>query len=293
MTSSNFSRKILLTGAAGRLGQVSARRLLAAGHFVRGLDLNVGEVPGVEWHTGDLGAPETLAPLLQGIDLVVHLGAMPNHGPLDKTDWWPKLWRANVDGTFNIFFAAANAGIKEVVYASSIVALHGNGNVVHTPATLASLPILDDDPPARPLEPYVASKRINELTAEMFVNRGLFTKAIGLRLANIGAVGEPPDTSKLYTPWKNPTWNIVDRDDAASAVERAVAAPVTGHHAVLITSRHRYAADGHRMNAEETLAELKELGAGDIARKPGFPHDEQVSASSRRAQELIGYDPRY
>ena len=287
------SRCILLTGAAGSLGSAAATRLLAAGHRVRGLDLRQGEQPGVDWRIGDLGHADALAPFLTGIDVVVHLGAVPSHGPMDQIDWWPKLWRANVDGTFNLFFAAAQAGVKEVIYASSISALHGNGNVTHTAATLKSLPITDSDPYARPVEPYVASKQINELTAEMFVNRGLFTKAIGLRFGMIGVVGNPPDTSRLAVTHKYPLFNAVDRADAAVAIERAVATPIIGNHAMLITSRYRYAMDGRRMNPAETVAELHARGAGDIPRKPGFPDIEQVSASSRLAQERIGYDPVY
>lgn len=70
------------------------------------------------YRQGDVRDPETLASAFAGSDVVVHLAFIVNGASAD-----PETVRAiNVDGTLNTFRAAAAAGAKRFVYASSVAA---------------------------------------------------------------------------------------------------------------------------------------------------------------------------
>ncbi|MBN2386908.1 MAG: NAD-dependent epimerase/dehydratase family protein [Anaerolineales bacterium] len=115
---------ILITGATGHIGNVLARQLLARGESVRALvrpgsgasalqDLDLERFP------GDVLDPDSLVHAMQGIDLVYHLAARVSLAPGPD----PETERVNLEGTGNLIAAARRAGIRRLVYASSIYAL--------------------------------------------------------------------------------------------------------------------------------------------------------------------------
>jgi UDP-glucose 4-epimerase len=120
---------IAITGASGNAGTALLRRLQAElsekpGSFkVTGISRrrpDTGRVPysGVEWHTLDVGLDSDqplLDAALEGVDSVVHLAwqIQPNRD-------LEQLYRTNVTGTRNMLAAAARAGVKQVVCASSV-----------------------------------------------------------------------------------------------------------------------------------------------------------------------------
>ena len=107
-----------VTGASGFLGWHVARLLIEQGHSVRALcrpgseirDLNVERV------TGDLRDRSSLDAAIAGCGLVFHVAA-------DYRLWSrnpSELYCSNVDGTRNVFDAAAKAGVDRVVYTSTV-----------------------------------------------------------------------------------------------------------------------------------------------------------------------------
>ncbi len=109
--------KVLVTGAAGFLGQAVAEELLAAGHEVTTLSRRpqseLGAL-GARTVSADLLDLAALECALQGQEGVVHAAA--------KTGVWgdPKeYWQANVEGTRNVLAASARLGIERLVYTSS------------------------------------------------------------------------------------------------------------------------------------------------------------------------------
>ena len=118
---------ILVTGAAGHVGNVLIRELIKDGRKVRGLVMpgeDVSALDGLEIEIveGNVLQPETLKPALDNVDLVFHLAGiisiMPGADDL--------MQRVNVDGTKNMLNAAMHAGVKRFVYTSSIHALSRN-----------------------------------------------------------------------------------------------------------------------------------------------------------------------
>jgi len=122
--------KVLLTGAAGFIGQHVADALRTAGHDVVGLDAllsqahgtDAGLPPGVV--RADVREPADLEPLLAGVDVVCHQAAMVGNG-VDAQDL-PDYATHNDYGTAVLLAAMARAGIGRLVLASSMV-VYGDG----------------------------------------------------------------------------------------------------------------------------------------------------------------------
>ena len=121
--------RIAITGASGNAGTALLRNLQGqlarkpgslqlVGISRRLPDTSQEPYVGVQWHTLDVGLEQDRPKLenaLLGVDAVVHLAwqIQPNHN-LDL------LHRTNVTGTKNLLEAAARAGVKQVVCASSV-----------------------------------------------------------------------------------------------------------------------------------------------------------------------------
>lgn len=115
---------ILVTGATGHIGNVLIRKLLEQGEKVRALVWR-GEEPtpikdlDVEQVEGDVLDPASLESAMRGVESVYHLAGiisiMPGRNPL--------VWKVNVEGTRNVLDAARRAGIRRLVYTSSIHAI--------------------------------------------------------------------------------------------------------------------------------------------------------------------------
>jgi dihydroflavonol-4-reductase len=96
-----------------------------------GLDVEIAE--------GDLRRPQSLAPAVSGCDLLFHVAA-------DYRLWVPEpktMYEVNVEGTRRLFEAAGEAGLRRIVYTSSVATLgHLAGNRPadeHTPVGLADM----------------------------------------------------------------------------------------------------------------------------------------------------------
>jgi dihydroflavonol-4-reductase len=122
-----------VTGATGHLGNVLVRELLRRGKRVRALvqpgdegrALSGLDVERVE---GDVLRPETLPAAFAGVDVVFHLAGVVSISSLDIET----VRTVNVDGTRNVVRAAREAGVKRLVYTSSVHALTepGKGGVL-------------------------------------------------------------------------------------------------------------------------------------------------------------------
>ncbi|MDG4827829.1 NAD-dependent epimerase/dehydratase family protein [Solwaraspora sp. WMMD1047] len=119
--------RIVITGATGNVGTALLRRLSdepdieVIGIARRTPRPDAGPpYQGVRWHALDLGDPACLKPLtelLAGVDAVVHLAwrIQPSHRRA-------RLRRTNLGGTRHLLTAMLDAGIRKLVYASSVAA---------------------------------------------------------------------------------------------------------------------------------------------------------------------------
>lgn len=114
---------ILVTGASGLLGSDLVARLVADGAQVRALYRaavpEMAGTAGVEWVKGDILDTVSLEFAMHGVDQVYHCAAIVSFNPKNKS----LLQQVNVEGTANVVNACLDAGVKKLVYVSSVAAL--------------------------------------------------------------------------------------------------------------------------------------------------------------------------
>ena len=159
----------LVTGGTGFLGSAFVRRLVARGEKVRALDnglrgrtARLGDAANkVDLVEGDVREPRDVAKAMKGVERVWHFAM------INGTEFFyshPDLVvDVGVAGTLNTIKAAADAGVKEFVVASSSE-VYQTPPVVPTPETV---PLVIPDP-ANPRFSYGSSKAIAEVMAFSF-----------------------------------------------------------------------------------------------------------------------------
>jgi nucleoside-diphosphate-sugar epimerase len=146
--------KVLVTGASGVIGRALTAALASSGFQIRAAVRDrrarrfADNVDAVQ--LSDLSAPVDWPPLLAGMDAVVHLAGIAHIGTRFSEAEYD---RVNHQATAELAKAAAAAGIRRFVFASSIRAMAG---------THADHPLTEQDSPV-PTEPYGHSKLAAEL----------------------------------------------------------------------------------------------------------------------------------
>lgn len=214
--------RYLVTGGAGFIGAHLVKGLVARGEAVRVLDdFSTGSAGNlayalgtdgiaapaadgqaalygdVEILRGDIRDPATCARAADDIDVVLHQAAMRSV-PRSVDD--PRGSNENnAVGTLNLLIAAAGAGVRRFVYASSS-SIYGDA---------PSLPKREDQVPA-PISPYAAAKLAGEHYCRVFAKTyGLSTAA--LRYFNV------------FGPLQDP------RSQYAAVIPKFIAWTVEGH----------------------------------------------------------------
>ncbi len=187
-------QRCLITGGAGTIGSTIADQLVAAGageivvldNFVRGRRENLASVLGsgkVRIVEGDIRDRRVVTTLMSGIDLVFHQAAIR----ITQCTEDPRLaLEVLVDGTYEVIEAAADAGVRKIVAASSASVY---GLAEHFPTSERHHPYANDTL-------YGAAKTFNEgLLRSFHAMRGL--DYVALRYFNV--YGPRMDIYGLYT----------------------------------------------------------------------------------------------
>jgi len=190
----NTPRRWLVTGVAGFIGSALLERLLDLGQTVVGVDSlltghkrNIDDVLAINpderlqfrFIQGDLRDPVVAAEAVKDVDIVLHQAAL---GSVPRSIKDPLASHAhNVDAFLNVMVAAKDAGVKRVVYASSS-SVYGDH---------PGMPKYEDRI-GKPLSPYAATKRCDEIYAQVFHDvYGL--QMVGLRYFNVFGRRQDPD----------------------------------------------------------------------------------------------------
>jgi uronate dehydrogenase len=196
-------KKLVLTGAAGRLGSYLREPLSKMCEELISTDIadDIGTLyPNERFAQADIAVYDQIAPLLEGADMVVHFGAIVDEKPFEE------LLGPNFVGSYNIWEAAYQHGLKRVVYASSI---HAVG--MHKKADFIGI-----DAPHKPDTFYGLAKCFSEDLASMYWDkRGL--EAVCLRILSCAQVNNP----RALGSW-------LSYDDLIQLVTRAIDTPSVG-----------------------------------------------------------------
>ena len=177
-------KTFLVTGGAGFIGTNLCERLLRDGHAVRVVDnLVAGKAErlpaSVEFHKLDICDTKALTERMHGVDVVVHLAALPR---VQFSIQHPfEAQHANVDGTLSVLEAVRQAGVKRVVYAASSSA-YGDQEILPLSETLAP----------QPKSPYALQKYTGELMMKLWSElHGIET--VSIRFFNVYGPHLDPD----------------------------------------------------------------------------------------------------
>jgi len=156
----------LITGATGYIGSAVVRELLSKGHDVRCLVRGTSSVKNLdglhlELSCGDIGDIESVRRAVTGCDTVYHLAAL-------YANWLPDpglMYRVNEEGTRNVMQACGDAGIRKIVYCSSVAALGAHGQTPADESARFNLNSTKDH--------YYISKHRAEQVVLHYIRRGL------------------------------------------------------------------------------------------------------------------------
>lgn len=196
---------VLITGAAGRIG-TSFREQYGDRYRFRLVDRREIAAPGEhETRVGDLTDLDFARWCCAGVDTVVHLAADASA----RAGFYESLLPLNIVATYNVFAAAAEAGCRRVIFASS------NHAVNAYPLDVQVGP----DDPVRPGDLYGVSKCFGEALARYYADtQGL--RAIVLR---IGAF-QPPETA-IETDSPRTLALFISHRDLGQLIAKSIDAP--------------------------------------------------------------------
>jgi nucleoside-diphosphate-sugar epimerase len=288
-------KRVLVTGAAGLLGR-SVIEELRRHYQVRAFDLKRG-APDVEWHIGDLTDAVAVAAAVRDMDAIVHVGAIPNIW----SGGGEKIMQVNVLGTYLLFAAAEQAGVKRVAICSSdsTVGFTVREGSLRPPEYLP----IDIEHPLNPTDPYGLSKVLGEEIGRSFALRGKMS-VVALRPVFIaypemyGEIRARAASPKTYsgTPAGGPSsagggpcWHHVDPRDVAAAFRKAL--ELEG-----VTFEKFFISAAVTLSPTPTLERLREvLGTLPPVRRPEVYRDNPFAPlfDLSLARERLGFVPQF
>jgi UDP-glucuronate 4-epimerase len=296
--------RILITGAAGFIGSSLTDRLLARGDYVIGVDnFNDYYDPAIKrrnltqalasdrfsLHECDIENEAALrdAFTTQKPDVVVHLAARAGVRP-SLVD--PNLYhRVNVIGSQHVLDACRHFKPSHLVFASSSSVYGGSTDV----------PFSEENPVQRPISPYAATKRMNELQAHVYSHvYGL--RVTMLRFFTVYGPRQRPDMAihrftRLIDEGKpvpmfgdgTTARDYTYIDDCIDGVVKAIDTPFD--YEIINLGEH------HTTSLRDLIALIsKAVGKpANIDVQPMQPGDVEITfANIDRARTLLGYVPR-
>lgn len=162
-----------------------------------------------------------VVPLMEGVDTVVHLAVVAGvlyknrtaPGPMEVDSFDEAVLRVNPMTTYNVFEAARRAGVRRIIYASSLTVQLGDPNVG----------CFSESGPIEPKNVYACTKQLGENLAR------LYHRQHGMEILSL-RIGQPfPLQPALDLTWRH---NLRARsvyvavEDVARAIDAAISSPV-------------------------------------------------------------------
>jgi nucleoside-diphosphate-sugar epimerase len=290
----------LITGIAGFIGSHLAHALVERGETVRGIDNfstgrreNLDDISSsIDLREVDLCDADSVAQACEGVDYILHQGALPSV-PRSVKD--PRTsHESNINGTFNLLEGARAAKVKRVVYAASSSAY---GNQPGFPRRETMVP--------QPIAPYPVQKLTGELYMQSYW-RVYGLETVCLRYFNIFGPRQVPDSpysgvmARFILEMMQGVQPTINGDGEQARdftyVDNAVQANLLALHAEAdkVAGRVFNVATGEKHSLNETYAELARLLNFSLPAKHGPDRAGDIRdslADISAAAEAIGYQP--
>ncbi|MCR4281482.1 MAG: NAD(P)-dependent oxidoreductase [Bauldia sp.] len=274
---------IVVTGGSGQLGRACVRDLTEHGYDVTSIDLIPPKDPNVRFSRADLTdfgqAMASLSMIDERVAKVtglVHLAAIraPGLAPNHVT------FEVNTISTYNMFEAARQLGIKNIVWASSETVFG-----IPYPKGPAYVPV--DEDIQRPETAYSLSKAMGEEMAKQYCRWDPKLKIVGLRFSN---VMDPEDYARFPSFDKDARsrhwnlWTYIDARDGAQAVRLALEARFTGAEVFGIANADTVMSRPNDKLLAEVYPKAKKKRAIE-------PNESLISID--KARTVLGYKPQF
>lgn len=274
--------RVVVTGAAGRLGRSVLEELRGRGIPTTGLVLSASDEAAADrLVVGDARDPAAVADALRGADALIHLAAIP--APTLGTP--EEVFCGNTAATFTVLEQAAQAGVRRAVIASS----YSVTGLPFAPRLLqpAYLPV-DEALPLQVEDPYALSKQVDEITAAMMWRRhGLSTVAFrfpflgdeaGALRIRFDMFARDPATGIREL------WSYLDLRDAARACLAGLTQAPPGFHVVSLAAPLT-------LSAQPTV-DLLDAYLPGVPRRASFP-GRTAPFDLTRSETLLGFTPTH
>ena len=199
--------RVVITGAGGNLGTRLVPQLAHAGQEPVLFDSRPVETP-YESFQGDIRDFADVQAALRGADIVVHLAAILGIAATTPHDFY----EINLTGTFNVWEAAAQAGVRGLVFSSTMSVYKPHDR----PLQEDVLTEMSEDFPARPRDLYGYTKAAGEEMCRLY-GRTHGIPSVALRYGMFSPEPFFPYGIRLL-------YGGVDADDVAQAVLASVEA---------------------------------------------------------------------
>lgn len=208
-----MKKTVLITGAAGLVGSI-LREALAEVYHLRLLS-NI-PIPGTDTIVADIADMDAMRSACQGVDSVIHLAAAVNYQA-----GWDEILPNNIVGIYNVYEAACQAGVSQVIFASSNHAV-GMYDLENAPEIYRTgQPMLDHRVPVRADGYYGVSKAFGEELGRYYADlRGL--RVICLRIGMVAHADYPRASSS--EPLERLTAIWLSHRDLVQLVEKCLLA---------------------------------------------------------------------
>ena len=201
-------KRILITGAAGKIGNALRKGLRGSYSLIRLADIApLGAADtGEEVYPTDIRDIAALDKAMAGIDCVVHLAGVPEEAE------WDTVLSLNIEGCFNVFESARHQGVRRIVFASSN----------HTVGFHRRERFIDNSISLRPDSRYGVSKVFGEALGRLYADKYGLSVAC-LRIGTFRTPDRPVEARQLLT------W--ISHRDMVQLVRRCIDHP--GYHFVV------------------------------------------------------------